>query len=65
MADIKTIMAGGALIGHRTKILGALAVVTAIASYCVGDADLQTTLGKVWELLMGMGIITLRSAIDK
>lgn len=60
--DIKNVVTGGFLAGNRTYIVGAVAIITAVASYLTGDADLQATLGKVWELCVGLGLITLRAA---
>ena len=63
--DIKDIATGGFLKGKRTYVMGAVAVVAAIASYCVGDASLQETLQKVWEAALALGLITLRASANQ
>lgn len=50
----------GSLVGYRTIITALVAIVAAIGSYLVGDADLQATLTKVWEVAVPIAMIFLR-----
>lgn len=50
----------GILSGYRTYVTAGLAVLAAIGSYLTGDADLQATLTKVWEVLTALAVIFLR-----
>jgi hypothetical protein len=51
------IIRGGYLIGYRTYIISATGIISAIAAYIVGDADLFTMLQSVFTLA---GIYFLR-----
>ena len=56
---MQKIIRGGYLAGHRTYILSAVGILSAIASYMVGDSDLFATLQSVFTL---GGIYFLRKA---
>lgn len=47
---IKKIIHGGYLAGHRTYILSGVGILSAIASYLVGDSDLFVMLQSVFTL---------------
>lgn len=51
------IIHGGYLVGYRTYIISATGIISAIAAYIVGDADLFTMLQSVFTLA---GIYFLR-----
>lgn len=63
--NIVEIAKAGALRGQRTKILGGVAVASAVAQYAVGDAGMADVINTVWEAALGMGLITLRSAVGR
>ncbi|MBO4672648.1 MAG: hypothetical protein J5608_03290 [Alphaproteobacteria bacterium] len=58
---IQKIIHGGCLAGHRTYILSGVGILSAIASYLVGDTDLFITMQSVFTL---GGIYFLRKAND-
>jgi len=58
---IQNIINGGALAGHRTYILSGVGILSAIAAYLVGDADLFITLQSIFTL---GGIYFLRKSTD-
>lgn len=60
---LKAFLSGGFLAGKRTYILGALAALSALASWAVGDASAVEMLKAVAEVALGMGLITLRIGI--
>ena len=45
---IQKIIHGGCLAGHRTYILSGVGILSAIASYLVGDSDLFMTMQSVF-----------------
>lgn len=47
---IKKIIHGGCLAGHRTYILSGVGILSAVASYLVGDSDLFMMLQSVFTL---------------
>lgn len=53
------ILSGGFLKGYRTYIAAAVVVISAAASYMVGDADLVHTIGAIAS---GLGLGALRAA---
>ncbi len=55
------IIHGGYLAGHRTYILSGVGILSAIASYLVGDTDLFITMQSIFTL---GGIYFLRKAND-
>ena len=57
------LLSGGFAAGYRTYILGALMALQAIAQFAVGDLSLQDFLGQLPEILMGLGIMTLRAGV--
>ncbi len=56
---IQKIIHGGCLAGHRTYILSGVGILSAIASYLVGDSDLFATTQSIFTL---GGIYFLRKA---
>ena len=58
---IQKIIHGGSLAGHRTYILSGVGILSAIAAYLVGDADLFMTMQSVFTL---GGIYFLRKSKD-
>lgn len=55
------IIHGGYLVGHRTYILSGVGILSAIASYLVGDTDLFMSLQSVFTL---GGIYFLRKSSE-
>ncbi|MFQ6778259.1 MAG: hypothetical protein ACLRFI_03105 [Alphaproteobacteria bacterium] len=55
------IITGGFLSGHRTYILSGVGIISAIASYAVGDTDLFMTMQAVFTL---GGIYFLRKSSE-
>lgn len=53
------VLTGGFLAGYRTYVSAALVVLSAIAAYVVGDADLAHTIEAV---ATGLGLAGLRAA---
>jgi hypothetical protein len=49
--------------GKRTYILGAMAVLSALASWAVGDISLPEALRMIAEACLGLGLVTLRAGI--
>ncbi len=47
---VQKIIRGGFLAGHRTYILSGMGILSAIASYLVGDTDLFLTMQSVFTL---------------
>jgi hypothetical protein len=60
MSNLSWILTGGFAKGYRTYIMAGVVVLTAIASYAVGDADLVTTISAI---ATGIGLGTLRAAV--
>lgn len=58
-------LSGGFLSGYRTYILGGLLAIQAIAQFAVGDLSLSDLLTKAPEILMGLGLMTLRAGVAK
>ncbi|MBQ9540312.1 MAG: hypothetical protein IJU89_02705 [Alphaproteobacteria bacterium] len=58
---IQKIISGGFLAGHRTYILSGMGILSAIASYVVGDTDLFLTMQSVFML---GGIYFLRKSSE-
>lgn len=58
---MQKIIHGGFLTGHRTYILSATGIISAIASYLVGDVDLFITLQSIFTL---GGIYFLRKSTE-
>lgn len=58
---MQKIIHGGCLAGHRTYILSGIGILSAIASYLVGDSDLFMTLQSVFTL---GGIYFLRKSSE-
>ena len=58
---IQKIIHGGCLRGHRTYILSGVGIISAIASYLVGDSDLFMAMQSVFTL---GGIYFLRKASE-
>ena len=58
---IQKIIHGGCLAGHRTYILSGVGIISAIASYLIGDSDLFMTMQSVFTL---GGIYFLRKSKD-
>ena len=56
---IQKIIHGGYLAGHRTYIISSVGILSAIASYLVGDTDLFATMQAIFTL---GGIYFLRKA---
>jgi len=59
------IMTGGFAAGYRTYIFGALLALQAVAQWGVGDLSLAALLGKLPEILGGLGLMTLRASLGK
>ena len=59
------IITGGFLKGKRTYIVGVLLILQAIADYLLGDKSLITLSNEIPEILVGMGVLSGRAAIDK
>ena len=59
---IQKIIHGGFLAGHRTYILSCAGIISAIASYLVGDTDLFLTMQSVFTL---GGIYFLRKSNER
>jgi hypothetical protein len=59
MDKLAYIFSGGFLRGYRTYLMGAVIVVTALASYAAGDVDLPHT---IEAIAAGLGFTTLRAA---
>jgi hypothetical protein len=55
----------GILSGYKTYIIGALAIVTAIANYLIGDVELSQALSAAYNGLIGAGLLTLRAGVSK
>ena len=53
------ILSGGFAAGYRTYVMSGTIVVSALAAYAVGDADLVHT---VQAIATGLGLGTLRAA---
>ncbi|MBR5625539.1 MAG: hypothetical protein IKW67_02050 [Alphaproteobacteria bacterium] len=47
---MKTIIKGGFLSGHRTYIISATGIISAIAAYLVGDTDIFIMLQSIFTL---------------
>lgn len=58
--DLKYVLSGGFAAGYRTYIMAGVLVVSALASYAVGDVDLMHT---VQNVAMGLGLGSLRAAV--
>jgi hypothetical protein len=56
----RMLLTGGFLVGYRTYILGAVAALSAIASWTVGDVATGDMLKAVAEACLGIGMMTLR-----
>jgi hypothetical protein len=59
----RMLLTGGFLVGYRTYILGAVAALSAIASWTVGDVATGDMLKAVAEACLGIGLVTLRLGI--
>jgi hypothetical protein len=57
-------LSGGWAKGYRTYILGAVMAVQALASFAVGDISLVEFLNQMPEILMGLGLMTLRAGVE-
>lgn len=58
---MQKIIRGGALAGHRTYIISSVGILSAVASYLVGDTDLFITLQSIFTL---SGIYFLRKSTE-
>ena len=58
--DLKYILTGGFAKGYRTYIAAGVLVVSALASYATGDADLVHT---IQSIAAGLGLGSLRAAV--
>jgi hypothetical protein len=56
----RMLLTGGFLAGYRTYILGAIAALSALASWTVGDVATGDMLKAVAEACLGIGLMTLR-----
>lgn len=54
------LLTGGFLKGYRTYVAAAVVVVSAVAAYMVGDADL---VGTITTIATGVGLGSLRAAV--
>ena len=59
MSNLNYILTGGFLKGYRTYVMAAVVVVSALASYVTGDADLVHT---IQTIAAGLGLGALRAA---
>lgn len=59
MNNVTWILTGGFAKGYRTYIMAAVVVVTALASYATGEADLVHT---IQTIAAGLGLGALRAA---
>lgn len=58
-------LTGGFLSGYRTYILGGLLAIQAVAQFAIGDLTLTDFISKLPEILMGLGLMTLRAGVSK
>lgn len=59
MGNLSWLLTGGFAAGYRTYIAAGMVVVSALAAYAVGDADLYHTITTVAS---GLGLGALRAA---
>lgn len=53
----------GSLKGKKTYVTAFLAILSAIGSLLVGDADLAATLDGLWQVLTPLALVFLRSGV--
>lgn len=58
------ILTGGFARGYRTYILAALGVLTAAASWAVGDQTSAEALRAIWEIVLSGSVATARAALN-
>ena len=60
MGMIGSLLTGGFAAGYRTYIMAGVVVITAVASFSVGDIDLNTL---ITQIAVGFGMGSLRAAL--
>jgi len=53
---------GGFLKGKRTYVTAVIAIISAVGAWAVGDADLGSTLNKVYEVALPLALLFLRAS---
>ena len=61
MTGMAWLLTGGFAKGYRTYIMAGIGVLTALAAYATGDADLTHTVNNI---AMALGLGTLRASVS-
>jgi hypothetical protein len=64
MPLLASLLTGGFLKGYRTYLLGIALALSGLARYLAGDATLAQLLDSLPEILGGLGLASLRAAVQ-